>query len=63
MSGIYAVYTSPWINCEHDYNIGQSERQFGVRLKEHERAVFLCIKIIKVCRNMLARPTMKLGGI
>ena len=62
------MYTSPWINCEHEYNIGQSERQFGVRLKEHERAVLcirvvLCIKIIKVCRNMLARPTMKLGGI
>ena len=57
------MYTSPCNDCQREYNIGQTKRQFGVRLKEHERAIFLCIKIVKLCRNMPVRPTIKLGEI
>ena len=57
------MYTSPCNDCQREYNIGQTKRRFGVRLKEHERAIFLCIKIVKLCRNMPVRPTIKLGEI
>ena len=50
------MYTSPCNDCEHEYNIGKIKRQFRVRLKEREKAVFLS-------KNMLTRPAMKLGEI
>ena len=57
------MYTSPCNDCQREYNIGQTILQFGVRLKEREKAIFLCIKTVKLCRNMPVRPTIKLGEI
>ena len=34
----HAVYSIPCGDCEKEY-LGQSERQFGTRLKEHQKAV------------------------
>jgi hypothetical protein len=34
----HAVYSIPCGNCEKEY-FGQSKRQFGTRLKEHQKAV------------------------
>ena len=34
-----AFYSIPWNDCDHEY-IGQTKRQFGTRLKEHQKAVF-----------------------
>jgi hypothetical protein len=34
----YAVYSIPCGDCEKEY-LGQSKRQFGTRLKEHQKAV------------------------
>ena len=33
-----AVYSIPCNDCDHEY-VGQTKRQFGTRLKEHQRAV------------------------
>ena len=33
----------PCNDCDNEY-IGQTKRQFGTRLKEHQKAVFLCKK-------------------
>ena len=38
-----AVYSIPCNDCDHEY-IGQTKRQLGTRLKEHQKAVFLCKK-------------------
>ena len=38
-----AVYSIPCNDCDNEY-IGQTKRQFGTRLKEHQKAVFLCKK-------------------
>ena len=38
-----AIYTIPCNDCDNEY-IGQAKRQFGARLKEHQRAVFFCKK-------------------
>ena len=38
-----AIYSIPCNNCDNEY-IGQTKRQFGTRLKEHQKAVFLCKK-------------------
>ena len=35
-----AIYSIPCNNCDNEY-IGQTKRQFGTRLKEHQKAVFL----------------------
>ena len=37
------IYSIPCNNCDNEY-IGQTKRQFGTRLKEHQKAVFLCKK-------------------
>ena len=34
----HAVYSIPCGDCEKEY-LGQSKRQFGTRLKEHQKAV------------------------
>ena len=34
-----AIYSPPCNNCDNEY-IGQTKRQFGTRLKEHQKAVF-----------------------
>ena len=36
-----AIYSVPSNDCDHQY-IGQTKRQFGTRLKEHQKAVFFC---------------------
>ena len=38
-----AIYSIPCNDCDNEY-IGQTKRQFGTRLKEHQRAVFVCKK-------------------
>ena len=38
-----AIYSIPCNDCDHEY-IGQTKRQFGTRLKEHQKAVFFCKK-------------------
>ena len=38
-----AIYSIPCNDCDNEY-IGQTNRQFGARLKEHQKAVFLCKK-------------------
>ena len=38
-----AIYSIPCNNCNQEY-IGQTKRQFGIRLKEHQKAVSLSKK-------------------
>ena len=38
-----AIYSIPCDDCDNDY-IGQTKRQFGTSLKEHQKAVFFCKK-------------------
>ena len=38
-----AIYSIPCNDCDNEY-IGQTKRQFGRRLKEHEKAVCFCKK-------------------
>ena len=38
-----AIYSIPRNDCNNEY-IGQTKRQFGTQLKEHQKAVFLCKK-------------------
>ena len=38
-----AIYSIPCNDCDNEY-IGQTKRQFGTQLKEHQKAVFLCKK-------------------
>ena len=38
-----AIYSIPCDDCDNDY-IGQTKRQFGASLKEHQKAVFFCKK-------------------
>ena len=38
-----AIYSIPCNDSDNEY-IGLTKRQFGTRLKEHQRAVFLCKK-------------------
>ena len=38
-----AIYSIPCNNYDNEY-IGQTKRQFGIRLKEHQKAVFFCKK-------------------
>ena len=42
-----AIYSIPCNDCDHEYigpNMWQTKRQFGARLKEHQKAVFFCKK-------------------
>ena len=41
--GTDAIYSIPCNDCDNEYN-GQTKRQFGTRLKEHQQAVFFCKK-------------------
>ena len=38
-----AIYSISCNDCDNEY-IGHTKRQFGTRLKEHQKAVFFCIK-------------------
>ena len=38
-----AIYSIPCNDYDNEY-IGQTKRQFGTRLKEHQKAVFFCKK-------------------
>ena len=38
-----AIYSIPCNDCDNEY-IGQTKRQFGTRLKEHQKAVFFSKK-------------------
>ena len=38
-----AIYFTPCNDCDNEH-IGQTKRQFGTRLKEHQKAVFFCKK-------------------
>ena len=38
-----AIYSIPCNDCDNEY-IGQTKRQFGTRLKEHQKVVFFCEK-------------------
>ena len=38
-----AIYSIPCNDCDNEYT-GQTKRQFGTRLKEYQKAVFLCKK-------------------
>ena len=38
-----AIYSISCNDCDNEY-IGQTKRQFGTRLKEHQKAVFFCKK-------------------
>ena len=37
------IYSIPCNDCDNEY-IGQTKRQFGTWLKEHQKVVFLCKK-------------------
>ena len=37
------IYSIPCNDCDNEY-IGHTKRQFGTRLKEHQKAVFFCKK-------------------
>ena len=39
----HAIYSIPCNDCDNEY-IGQAKCQFGIRLKEHLKAVFFCRK-------------------
>ena len=38
-----AIYCNPCNDCDNKY-IEQTKRQFGTRLKEHQKKVFFCKK-------------------
>ena len=38
-----ANYSIPCNDCDNEY-VGQTKRQFGTRLKEHQQAIFFCEK-------------------
>ena len=38
-----AIYSISCNDCDNEY-IGHTKRQFGTRLKEHQKAVFFCKK-------------------
>ena len=40
---IDSIYSIPCNDCDYKY-IGQTKRQFGTRLREHQKAVFFCEK-------------------
>ena len=41
--GTEAIYSIPCNDCDNEY-IGQTKRQFGTRLKEHQKSGFLSQK-------------------
>ena len=52
----------PCNNCDNEY-IGQTKRQFGTRLKEHQKAVFFCKKENSALSEHTCLLTIQLGGI
>ena len=48
-----AIYSIPYNDCDNEY-IGKTKRQFGTRLKEHQKAVFLCNRKIQLYRSIYA---------
>ena len=60
-SGLIFAKPIPRNDCDDEY-IAQTKRQFGTRLKKHQKAVFFCKKI-QLYRNTHAQLTIQLGGI
>ena len=60
-SGLIFAKPIPRNDCDDEY-IAQTKRQFGTRLKKHQKAVFFCKKI-QLYRNRHAQLTIQLGGI
>ena len=60
-SGLIFAKPIPHNDCDDEY-IAQTKRQFGTRLKKHQKAVFFCKKI-QLYRNTHAQLTIQLGGI
>ena len=60
-SGFIFAKPIPHNDCDDEY-IAQTKRQFGTRLKKHQKAVFFCKKI-QLYRNTHAQLTIQLGGI
>ena len=56
-----AIYSIARNDCDDEY-IAQTKRQFGTRLKKHQKAVFF-YKKIQLYRNTHAQLTIQLGGI
>ncbi len=58
----HAVYSIPCNDCEKEY-LGQSKRQFGTRLKEHQKAVSTLNKgKSALAENMCVIPSTRLCG-
>ncbi|RMX46042.1 hypothetical protein pdam_00002015, partial [Pocillopora damicornis] len=58
-----AIYSIPCNDCDNEY-IGQTKRQFGTRLKEHQRATKLlrqCLGHVDACRVL--RKKIGIGGL
>ena len=55
-----AVYSIPCNDCDHEY-VGQTKRQFGTRLKEHQRAV--CQSKIELNFSKLNFLTLNICGV
>ena len=49
-----AIYSIPCNNCNQEY-IGHTKRQFGTRLKEHQKTVPFQKRIILLCRSTRAK--------
>ena len=60
-SGLIFAKPIPRNDCDDEY-IAQTKRQFGTRLKKHQKVVFFCKKI-QLYRNTHAQLTIQLGGI
>ena len=48
-----AIYSIPCNDCDNEY-IGQTKRQFGTRLKEHQKAVSFAKRKIQLYRSIHA---------
>ena len=57
-----AIYSIPCNDCDNEY-IGQTKRQFGTRLKEHQKAVFFCKKENSALLEHTCLTNHTIGGI
>ena len=58
------LYSIPYKDCEH-VRISQTKRQFGTRSKRQQckKQSFFVKTKTHLCRNMLAKPTLRFGGV
>ena len=52
-----AIYSIPCNDCDNEY-IGQTKRQFGTRLKEHQKAIFQTLFFSKTENLALSEHTL-----